>query len=493
MAPRKAAGTTIVADGDPRILDQLGGPVGNLATTTAPRLQQPARPVDPRNPKVPIDSIKVGERFRRDMGDIEGFARNVAVLGVLQPIGITPDKILVFGYRRLLAAKVAGLSEVPIVVVDLERIVEGEYAENVFRKDFTPSEIVAIADAIEPIEREKAKARQGQRTDKRPEKFPGSSGNALDKVATVAGVSRPTLVKARAVVQAAEAEPARFGSLVGTMDATGRVDRAYKQLQIARRQQEHAAHIEHGCTVRDLEVLGASGKRFRLIYADPPWHFETWAPSGKIKSPDNHYITTTTDEIKALPVAPLAADNAVLLMWCTWPHIAIGSHLEVIRAWGFKPSTAAFVWIKQTEGGEGLHTGTGYWTLANSEVCLLATKGAPTRLAADVHQVVLAPVGEHSAKPEEVRRRIERLVGGPYLELYGRRPVDHWHVWGNEIPHADFPPYDADDDIRKSVTEGFAAIRERQAAGGPEWKRHDVDAASLAPNDPGDIPDFLKR
>ena len=90
--------------------------------------------------------------------------------------------------------------------------------------------------------------------------------------------------------------------------------------------------------------------------------------------------------------------------------------------------------------GNGLHTGMGYWTRSNSEVCLLATKGSPMRLATDVHQIVLAPVGEHSAKPEEVRRRIERLFAGPYLELYGRKLVPGWTVWGNEIPRAAFIP-----------------------------------------------------
>jgi N6-adenosine-specific RNA methylase IME4 len=51
----------------------------------------------------------------------------------------------------------------------------------------------------------------------------------------------------------------------------------------------------------------------------------------------------------------------------------------------------------------------------------------------DVHQVVMAPVGEHSAKPDEVRRRIERLLNGPYLELFARKPVEGWTVWGNEV------------------------------------------------------------
>jgi N6-adenosine-specific RNA methylase IME4 len=82
----------------------------------------------------------------------------------------------------------------------------------------------------------------------------------------------------------------------------------------------------------------------------------------------------------------------------------------------------------------------GYYTRSNAEICVLATKGSPSRLANDVHQVVTAAVGEHSAKPEEVRDRIERLFPGPYLELYARMPAPNWTVWGNEIPRADFAP-----------------------------------------------------
>ena len=149
---------------------------------------------------------------------------------------------------------------------------------------------------------------------------------------------------------------------------------------------------------------------------------------------DNHYNTQAIGEILRLPVAQLAADNCALLLWCTWPHITIGTHCKIIEAWGFKPSTAAFVWVKQKPSGKDTrHNGNGYWTLANTEACFIATKGSPLRLANDVHQVVMAPVGEHSAKPEEVRCRIERLVAGPYLELFARRVVPGWTCWGNEI------------------------------------------------------------
>jgi N6-adenosine-specific RNA methylase IME4 len=78
--------------------------------------------------------------------------------------------------------------------------------------------------------------------------------------------------------------------------------------------------------------------------------------------------------------------------------------------------------------------GQGYWTRANPEDCWLATRGHPKRLHADVRQFITAPVAEHSRKPDEIYERIERLVDGPYLELYARRDRPGWMTWGNELP-----------------------------------------------------------
>jgi N6-adenosine-specific RNA methylase IME4 len=139
-----------------------------------------------------------------------------------------------------------------------------------------------------------------------------------------------------------------------------------------------------------------------------------------------------------LPVAALAADDCALFLWCTGPNSARGTHSEVIRAWGFEPSTKAFTWIKQNPSGDGLYTGQGYYSRANSEDVFLGIKGSPLRLATDVHQVVMAPVSEHSTKPEEVRRRIERLFCGPFLELYARKITPHWACWGDEIAREQF-------------------------------------------------------
>jgi N6-adenosine-specific RNA methylase IME4 len=216
--------------------------------------------------------------------------------------------------------------------------------------------------------------------------------------------------------------------------------RIIKADKIERAKERHSKLVEHGCTVDDLVALADSGKRFGVIYADPPWPWETWGGErGKIHScADHHYKLSPLGDIAKLPVASLAADGCALLMWCTGPHITVGHHVPVMEAWGFKPSTIAFVWVKQNKRDDRVRTrGQGYWTLANTEICFIATKGSPLRLANDAHQVVMAPVGEHSAKPEEVRRRIERLFPGPYLELYGRKLVPGWDVWGNEVPRAE--------------------------------------------------------
>ena len=154
---------------------------------------------------------------------------------------------------------------------------------------------------------------------------------------------------------------------------------------------------------------------------------------------DHHYGTSPITDIMNLPVAALAADDCALLMWTTSPHLAVASHTKIIEAWGFRPSTVAFVWVKQNKTDGRVRTrGQSHWTIGATEHVILGIKGSPTRLAFDIHQVVMTPVGEHSAKPEEVRGRIERLFPGPYLELYAREPVAGWTVWGDEIPREQF-------------------------------------------------------
>lgn len=194
----------------------------------------------------------------------------------------------------------------------------------------------------------------------------------------------------------------------------------------------HVTKISGGGTALDLRDLAASGYRAGAILADPPWHFMTRSARGEGRSASQHYTTNPLEAIKELPVEALAAPDCVLFMWMVdWAPKAA---LEVIEAWGFAHKTTAFTWVKQNMSGNGMFMGQGYWTRANPEQCWLATRGSPQRLDAAVRQLLIAPIQEHSRKPDEIHDRIQRLVPGPYCELYARRPRDGWTTWGNEIP-----------------------------------------------------------
>jgi ParB-like chromosome segregation protein Spo0J len=187
-------------------------------------------------PSLPIDSIIIGERHRRDLGDIEGLAKSIDAVGLLHPIAVTFDGHLIAGERRLRAVQLLGWKTIPctLIPINLDQIVRGEFAENAVRKDFTLSEAVAIKRALEPLEKAKAKERMVA-AHASPEKFSEQAkGNALDKVATVVGKHRTTIAKAEAVVDAASAEPEKFGPLLEQMDRTGRANGVYRRLKIAK-------------------------------------------------------------------------------------------------------------------------------------------------------------------------------------------------------------------------------------------------------------------
>ncbi len=211
------------------------------------------------------------------------------------------------------------------------------------------------------------------------------------------------------------------------------VKAATKSAEIAERRAAHAARTMKGGTAQDLEALARSGFRAKLGYFDPPWHYETYSATGQDRSANTHYTTGAIDRIMQdlAPVREIAADDYTAVIWIVdW---AIHLALELIAALGLEYKTVAFTWVKQNASGEGWHMGQGHWTRSNPEMCLLATKGNPKRLHADVQQLIVAPVMEHSRKPDEAYERIERLVEGPYLECYARRPRKGWVSWGNEL------------------------------------------------------------
>jgi len=264
---------------------------------------------------------------------------------------------------------------------------------------------------------------------------------------------KPTLAS-----QGIDKNLAKQGRVLGAMDeaaferkvadARGSVSRVFpravREAEIAQERAERRAQTAQGGSVADLHTLIASGFRAGVIAADPPWSFNYYSERAD-RAVFNHYEMMSFHAIKALPVAKLAADDCALFLWGTWPNMPMW--MPVIEAWGFTYSGLAFDWVKLNANGRRLHWGTGYGTRANPEPCLLARRGNLLRLDEGVHSVIMAPVGAHSAKPDEAYRRMERLFGGPRLELFARKPREGWQTWGNELP----PPADECPDLPASL------------------------------------------
>jgi len=176
---------------------------------------------------------------------------------------------------------------------------------------------------------------------------------------------------------------------------------------------------------------GLDGQRYAVIYADPPWHFATYSNRNQTRAAWNHYEIMSLDAIKQMPIAEHAADDCVLLLWAIDP--LLDRAFEVIKAWNFSFRTVGFYWVKQNLRSPSYFTGLGYYTRANPETCLLATRGHPKRRAKDVPKLIVTPRREHSRKPDETITRIERLFEGPYLEVFARVARPGWDNFGDQV------------------------------------------------------------
>lgn len=168
----------------------------------------------------------------------------------------------------------------------------------------------------------------------------------------------------------------------------------------------------------DLSKL--EGQKFSCIYADPPWKFSN---QGTRAATNNHYVTMSVDEICDLPIASLTTEQAHLHLWT--PNAFLFECPKIFAAWGFE-FKSSFVWVKP-EMGIG-----NYWRNSH-EILLLAVKGKLTARSKSEMSWLQCSRGPHSAKPEKIRESIERLSPAPYLELFGRRAVSNWTVFGNEV------------------------------------------------------------
>lgn len=249
----------------------------------------------PPLPIVPLSSITIGDRVRKDMGDLDALAASIREHGLLHPPAVTSAGLLIAGQRRLLACARLGMTEVPVRIIDVVSLLRAEKAENAERKNFTPSEAIAIGRAIETelktreherrsIANKEAHARRRNGLD--AGETPASHGlSHAEHAAKAIGMGSSRYLNARSVVAAAEQQP-DLADLVETMDRTGNVHAAlielkrrrgaairhpalkHMRLRDAKRELEHAVEMLTGLAM-GIEGIPARG----LDLA----HVEQWA------------------------------------------------------------------------------------------------------------------------------------------------------------------------------------------------------------------------
>lgn len=184
--------------------------------------------------------------------------------------------------------------------------------------------------------------------------------------------------------------------------------------------------------------------KYQTLVIDPPVPYAGWTGYPV----EDKYSLMTWGDLKALGplIHKVTTKDVIVFLWICPPLLV--ETLDMVKAWGLTYKTKAFNWVKLYPTGTNFFVGMGHWTMANSEDVWLCTKGNPRRHNKDVAQImatiedeipqtVIAPNTRHSQKPEAIQDRIERLVPGPYLELFARRQRPGWTCLGNEVDGLD--------------------------------------------------------
>jgi len=188
-------------------------------------------------------------------------------------------------------------------------------------------------------------------------------------------------------------------------------------------------------TVNTLMSSPSTQKKYNILLIDPPWSYKDKANSGE-RGVQYKYPTMSDKELLLLPINEIAANDSLLFLWATFPRLEFA--IQLMKAWGFEYKTVGFLWCKKNKKSDSWFWGMGNWSRANAEICLMGVKGKPKRKSPKVHQLVTARIGEHSAKPPEVRDRIVELCGDlPRIEIFARERTPGWDVIGNAIDGQD--------------------------------------------------------
>jgi len=377
--------------------------------------------------------------------DYQNLLEDIRRNGILQPIDITYNNVILDGHHRVKAARELGIKEVEVRIPELLYVDEDEYLISVAmnRRHLTEGQKAVLANEYRKILSKKLNVDKNsdQPHNEKGRFLPISetvseNGNEKEKNDARKEASEKFKVsewKVRTVQEIQKKAPEVYDRL-GSGDLHIHEAKIIAQLPEDKRKTVLEKKLETNENVRAIiQVINNTEKnqnvkpvpegKFSIIYADPPWKFES--SSSSTRAVENHYPTLELEKIKEIKVP--ADDNAILFLWT--PALEIEGALEVMKAWGFSYRTS-MVWVKDK-------IGLGFYVRMKHEFLLIGIKGdgIGTPLPENrPESVIFAERTEHSKKPDIFYEIIEKMYPKhSKIELFARSKREGWEVWGNEI------------------------------------------------------------
>jgi len=358
---------------------------------------------------------KIADLFPLMQGDeFAELKADIASNGLHEPIWLHPDGSIIDGRNRHRACLETGTKPRFRTWNGGGSLVSFVVSMNLHRRHLSSSQRAAIAlDVLPMLEAENPPGRPSENS----QRIDQLSGRNTDQAAKILVTNRQYVSDAKRIQEQAPEllEQVRSGGLT--------IPQAKRELKERKREERREENRQLVAAAPEPVVM-ADGQTFQTIVLDPPWD---WGDEGDVDQFGRArptYVTMSIDEIAALPVPKLAADNAHIYLWITNRSLPKGFHL--LERWGFRYITT-LTWCKP-------HFGMGNYFRGSTEHILFGVKGSLPLLRKDVGTWFSAPrPGKHSGKPPELYELVESCSPGPWLEMFSRTERPGWVVWGAEV------------------------------------------------------------